>query len=146
MLEIVSSHEWLQRNWGQIFCLGMTCPAVGLQTRGEDDGLGSVPRKNRWTSGQVWAEREACQWCPMEGDLGSMSRGGGSWEPGLLSCPHGTRELHPIVIRMPGMGESKNKGRGVWVALASTTKWIKKQNKVSELFHFQNSRLETVDL
>ena len=46
MLEIVSGQGWLQRSLGQIFCLGMDSSAVGLQTRGEDDGLGSVSRKN----------------------------------------------------------------------------------------------------
>ena len=57
MLEIVSGQGWLQRSLGHIFCLGMGSPAVDPQTRGEDDGSGSVPRKNRWMSGQVWAER-----------------------------------------------------------------------------------------
>ena len=91
MLEIVSGQGWLQRSLGQIFCLGVGSPAVDPQTRGEDDGSGSVPRKNRWMSGKCEqkGEEAGMSW---EGGSGSVSRE--FWKPGLWSCSHGTKELH----------------------------------------------------
>lgn len=81
---------------------------MGLQTRGEDDGLGSVPRKNRWTSGQCeYKEKDASDvlWrvtlapC-LRGVLGTKTLELSPWDRGTA----------PTVISVPRMDESQTKG------------------------------------
>lgn len=95
----------------------------------------------------MWPEGEGGQWRPWGSGVTLASFLRGVLGTGILELLPWVKGRTPQSTVCPQMDEGRKEAKGVLTALSTATKWVKKKKKqVSELFHFQNSRWDIVDL